>query len=67
MMRQCFDCSHGAKTYHGHAEFMRNGDQTDIGWLGEFQPRIAGSAWVIRNEVKRDINLLLNELERTCR
>lgn len=55
------------KAYHGHAEFMRNGNQTDIRWLGEFKPRIPGSAWLIRKNAKKNINLLLDELEKTCR
>lgn len=56
-----------AKTYHGHAEFMRNGNQTDIRWLGEFKAKIPGSGWLIRNTARRNISLLLDELERTSR
>lgn len=44
-----------------------DGNQTDIRWLGEFKAKIPGSGWLIRNTARRNISLLLDELERTSR
>jgi hypothetical protein len=55
------------KAYHGQAEFLRNGNRTSVHWSGEFTARIPGTSWIVARQSKKNINTLINELERTTR
>jgi hypothetical protein len=55
------------KSYHGQAEFLRNGNRTSVHWSGEFKAKIPGTSWLVARQSKKNINTLINELERTSR
>lgn len=51
------------REYHGRAELIPHGNQTEIHWSGDFEPKLPLTGKLLERVARKNINMIIDELE----